>query len=86
MLSDVAATPDAVDGTQCTITWTTDVDADSQVHYGADASYGSDSVLEPGMVTSHTVTLTGLTAATTYHFAAASGGVSSADSTFETAA
>ncbi len=85
-LSNVVATPDAADGTLCTITWDTNVPADSQVQYGADASYGSSSVLEPGQVTSHTVQLSGLTAATSYHFSAQSGGVASPDGTFTTAA
>lgn len=86
VITNVVATPDAADGTLCTVTWTTDVAADSQVHYGADASYGSSSVLEPGMVTEHTVALSGLTVATEYHYAAASSGATSADDIFTTAA
>lgn len=86
VLSDVTATPDAVDGTQTTITWTTDVAADSQVQYGLTETYDQSSPLDGELVTNHTVTLTGLTAATAYHFAASSSGVNSADGTFETAA
>jgi hypothetical protein len=86
VLSDVTATPDAADGTLATITWTTDVAADSQVHYGLSEPYDQSSAIDSAPVTSHSVALTGLTAATTYHFAAASGGVSSADGTFATAA
>lgn len=84
VISNVVATPDAADGTLATITWTTDIDADSQVDYGLTTSYGSSSVLEPGMVTSHTVQLSGLTAATEYHFVAKSSGTTSADGTFTT--
>ena len=53
--------------TSATITWTTDEAANSQVNYGATASYGTASS-SANLVTSHSVTLTGLTAATTYHF------------------
>lgn len=85
-ISDVLATPNATDGTQTTITWTTDLPSDSQVHYGADSAYGTDSPLDTTQVTSHSVTLTGLTAATTYHYAVASGGTTSPDGTFTTVA
>ncbi len=51
-----------------TITWTTDEPATSQVEYGTTSSYGSSSVLDSSLATSHTVNLTGLTAGTTYHY------------------
>ena len=53
--------------TTATITWTTDEPADSVVEYGTTTNYGytkSDSTL----VTSHSITLTGLSPGTTYHF------------------
>lgn len=50
------------------ITWTTDEPADTQVEYGVTISYGSSSPLVTTKVTAHTVSLTGLTASTTYHF------------------
>ena len=86
MISAVLATPDAADGTLASVTWDTDVPADSQVHYGADASYGSDSALDSALTTGHGVSLTGLTPATDYHYSAASSGATSPDATFTTAA
>jgi Galactose oxidase, central domain len=50
------------------ITWTTDQPSDSQVNYGATASYGSTSALNSTLVTAHSVNLTGLAASTTYHY------------------
>jgi hypothetical protein len=88
-ISAVTVTP-AADGAQ--VTWTTDVEASSQVHYGADDTYGTSSALAdtaPG-VTSHTVTLSGLTADTLYHYSVASAANSqtatSPDATFTTTA
>ena len=53
--------------TTATITWTTNEAASSTVSYGLTTGYGSASS-SPTLATSHSVTLTGLTAATTYHF------------------
>ncbi|MDZ7366939.1 MAG: fibronectin type III domain-containing protein [candidate division KSB1 bacterium] len=50
------------------ITWSTDEPADSQVEYGLTTSYGSSSLPDPALVTSHTVTLSGLQPNTTYHY------------------
>jgi serine protease len=85
VISDVTATPSS---TTATITWTTDEAATSVVYYGTTSSYGSTASTS-GYTTSHSVTLTGLTAGTTYHFmvesADASGNTSqSSDSTFTT--
>jgi hypothetical protein len=89
VISDVVATPLAE---TADITWTTDIAADSQVHYGADASYGTSSPradTAPG-VTSHSVALSGLTADTLYHYSVTSvadgQSSSSPDATFTTAA
>ena len=38
------------------------------MNYGTTTGYGSASTLDPTLVTSHTVTLTGLTLGTTYNF------------------
>ena len=51
-----------------TITWSTDIPADSQVEYGTTTAYGAFSPLDGTLVTSHSVTLTGLTRFTTYHY------------------
>src|SRR5438876_1492813 len=51
-----------------TITWTTNVAGSSQVDYGPSTSYGSSSVLDASLSTAHTVVLSGLNAATQYHY------------------
>jgi beta-glucanase (GH16 family) len=71
------------------ITWTTDKASSSQVNYGATTAYGTSSMLQTSLVTSHTVSLSGLTAGTLYHYqtqsADAIGTVgTSADLTFTT--
>jgi peptidoglycan hydrolase-like protein with peptidoglycan-binding domain len=53
--------------TNVIVTWTTNEPATSQINYGSTISYGSASS-SAAFVTSHTMTLTGLTASTTYHF------------------
>jgi hypothetical protein len=51
-----------------TITWTTDIPADSQVEYGTSTAYGTFSALNGSLVTSHSVTLSGLSRGLTYHY------------------
>ncbi|MDB5265327.1 MAG: hypothetical protein JWM39_40 [Parcubacteria group bacterium] len=77
--------------TSATIQWTTDESADSDVAYGTTSSYGATTTPDTSLVTSHSVTITGLTVATTYHFrirtADSSGNTAySADQTFTTSA
>ena len=72
-----------------TITWTTNAPSSSQVEYGASTNYGSQTATDSTLVTSHSVTLTGLSAATLYHFrvkskTATGQPVASADFTFTT--
>lgn len=78
-----------VSSTTAVITWDTDTPANSQVTYGTTSSYGSSSVLDTTLGTSHSVTLTGLTNSTVYHFAVVSansfGTTTSSDNTFVTA-
>jgi Domain of unknown function (DUF4082)/Purple acid Phosphatase, N-terminal domain/Viral BACON domain len=50
------------------ITWRTSAPADSQVDYGSSTNYGSSSAVNSAMVTNHSVTVTGLSPGTTYHF------------------
>ena len=76
-------TPDSA-----TITWTTDEPATSRVDYGLTASYGTV-VSDAAPATSHSTELTGLAAATLYHYQvtsvdAAGNPASSADLTFDT--
>lgn len=71
-----------------TITWTTDEASDSVVEYGPTTSYGS-TASDTDMVTAHSVALSGLSAATTYHYRVKSKDASnnqsvSADYTFTT--
>ncbi len=54
--------------TSAVITWDTDVPASSQVEYGLTVGYGSSTPLDSNLVTSHSVSLSGLTQNTTYHF------------------
>lgn len=71
-----------------TITWTTDAPATSQVEYGTTAEYGSTTTLDTELVTSHSVTATGLLPETEYHYRVLSttdtGDAASADQTFTT--
>lgn len=74
-----------------TITWTTNEPADSLVEYGTSTSYGSTSTLDPSLVTSHSQSISGLAASTTYNFRVkskdASGNLAtSTNGTFVTAA
>lgn len=54
--------------TGSTITWTTDESSNSHIEYGKTASYGSTTPWDASLVTSHSITLTGLNPNTTYHF------------------
>src|SRR5277367_3306902 len=74
-----------------TITWTTNTNTSSQVNYGTTAAYGQKSALNSTLATSHSVTLSGLTSSTLYHYQAVSvdgsgNQVASADFTFTTSA
>ena len=69
-ISAVAAT--AITQTGATVTWTTNEMATSQVDYGATASYGTTTPLDNTMAQSHSVSLSGLTPGTLYHFRARS--------------
>jgi hypothetical protein len=80
-----------IGSTGAVITWSTSVQASSQVFYGTTSSYGSSTTLDSTMVTSHSQALTGLTPKTTYHYQVKSKDslgnlVSSGDSTFATVA
>jgi hypothetical protein len=77
-------------GGAATISWSTNVAADSQVEYGASTAYGSVTTLDPALVLSHTVAISGLAPRTTYHYRVLSRDyagrlVVSADRTFQTA-
>ncbi len=57
-----------ITNTSVVITWTTDKPSTSQVAYGTTTAYGSSSSLVTSQVTSHSVTVTGLSPGTTYNY------------------
>uniref|UniRef100_A0A832I353 DUF4082 domain-containing protein n=1 Tax=Eiseniibacteriota bacterium TaxID=2212470 RepID=A0A832I353_UNCEI len=65
VISAVAVSPAQ---TSATVTWTTDEPATSVVDYGASAGALTQQVSSGALVTSHSLEITGLAAATTYHF------------------
>ncbi|MFC1999232.1 fibronectin type III domain-containing protein [Chloroflexota bacterium] len=80
--SDVEASN--VTTSSATIRWTTSEPATGQVEYGLTATYGLISALYTAEVTGHTITLTGLTPGTTYHYRVKSDGAVSVDYSFTT--
>lgn len=71
------------------ITWTTNEAATTQIEYGLTTQYGSKTTLDTGLVTQHSVSLTGLETNKTYHYRvistdASSNQVVSADYSFTT--
>jgi hypothetical protein len=78
VISSVQTT--SVSGQSATVTWTTDKSATSGVRYGASITYGT-AATNLLLTTSHSVTLSNLAAASTYHYqvwsADASGNLSS---------
>jgi hypothetical protein len=75
--------------TGATISWTTNETSDTQVEYGLTTAYGSQTALNSSLVTSHSATLSGLSAGTIYHYRvksrdAAGNLATSADNTFTT--
>jgi hypothetical protein len=79
VISNIQTT--AITSSSVTITWTTDQAANSEVNYGATTTYGSSTGPDSSYVTSHSVTLTGLTAGTTYNFDVVSANAASLSST-----
>ena len=73
---------------RATITWTTNVPADTQVLYGPTTAYGSSSPLDRTLTTTHSATLVNLTRRGTYYFSVvsrdAAGNLSSTNGTFRT--
>jgi len=66
VISNIAA--GNITSSGATITWTTDESSDSQVEYGLSTSYGSSTSLNASLVTSHSVSLSGLNTSTLYHY------------------
>lgn len=67
-LSITSVSASSVSTTGATISWTTNIGATTQVEYGTTTSYGNTTSLNSALVTSHSVTLTGLQPDTTYHY------------------
>ncbi|MBI2049711.1 fibronectin type III domain-containing protein [Candidatus Roizmanbacteria bacterium] len=65
VISSIASSPG---GTSALITWQTNEAASSQVEYGTTTALGTFTTLDSNLVTSHSVTISGLTAATTYFY------------------
>jgi hypothetical protein len=87
VISGITVNPSS---TGAVVLWTTSTPASSKVFYGTTPAYGQSTV-DSTLVTSHTVTLTGLTASTSYDFQVQSQDASanvatSANSTFTTKA
>lgn len=57
-----------ITATSATVTWTTSEISNSQVEYGLTTVYGNLTALDSSMVLSHSVTISGLTASTLYHY------------------
>ena len=57
-----------VTSSSATILWNTDEPADSRIEYGITDSYGTFSIPDPALVTSHGIALTGLSYNTLYHY------------------
>ena len=66
IMSSIVASP--LSTTSEAITWNTDQGSTSRVEYGLTASYGSITTLNPTLVTTHSVVVTGLTPKTVYHY------------------
>src|SRR5712692_837747 len=87
-------TPGAVTttGTGATVPWTTTRPTTSQVSYGTTTAYGSATVLDNTLVSTHSQRISGLICNTLYHYKVTSANVgggnsaSSADATFTTGA
>ena len=80
-----------VSSSAATMSWTSNKAADTQIVYGPTAALGNATALNPALVTSHSQGVSGLAAATTYHYQVksrdAAGNLAvSADLTFSTPA
>jgi phosphodiesterase/alkaline phosphatase D-like protein len=80
-----------VTSNSATINWTTNEASDTQVDWGLTSSYGNTTPLNSALVTSHSVSLSGLAASTLYHYRvksrdAAGNLATSGDFTFTTSA
>ena len=85
-----SVTTSAISQSSAVISWTTDEPATTQIAYGRTSAYGSTTAIDSSRTTSHSQTLTGLSAGTAYRFQvrstdAAGNSASSTDAGFTTA-
>lgn len=73
-----------VTATDAVVNWMTDVAGDSQVEYGLTTAYGSTTVLDNTPLSTHSQSISGLAAATVYHYRVISGAATSGDYIFST--
>jgi hypothetical protein len=66
VISGVSTT--GITGTSATVRWNTNAVTDSLVQYGTGTGYGSTTALDSSLTTTHSQSLSGLTAGTTCHF------------------
>jgi hypothetical protein len=74
-----------ISGSSVTVTWTTDKEKPGLVKWGAKKGSYTQSIQEPAAATEHSVTLSGLSRNTTYHYKVKTGAAKSADKAFTTA-
>ena len=87
--TDAVTNPQAITAVTANITWNTNQPATSEVEYGTTTAYANVSPANSSLTTAHSVTLTGLSRNTQYHYRVVSvnsSGVEthSGDLTFET--
>jgi uncharacterized protein (TIGR03790 family) len=76
LFNDASSSPPAISGVSAasvaarsaTVTWSTNINSDSQVEYGTDSGYGFSTPVDSTITTSHQVTLADLAPGTLYHF------------------
>lgn len=66
VISDISVA--ALTASSAQLTWLTDKESDSQVEYGTTSGYGAMSPADTETVTSHRVSLDGLSGGTSYHY------------------
>lgn len=88
VISGISVNP--ITESSAVINWTTSLGGNSQVYYGANTSYGSSTLVDSTLTTSHSMILYSLAPGTVYHFQVRSGNsggnpATSGDNTLTTA-
>lgn len=74
-----------ISGSTVTVTWVTDKAKPGQVTWGAHKGHYKKTLKETAAATNHSLTITGLSQTTTFHYKVKTGTAKSADGTFTTA-